>query len=413
MIGPSARRGLVSSVLCATAMAQFLFVSSYDGNVTTLDMGALSSSRPKAAPDGKVPKPVELKTVGKTTACGDSPSILRLDMKRRIVYCLNEGIVSGKGGLAALQMNDKTAALESGTLKEGDPGPVFGGLFPGGKSMAVANFGNASISVWDVSDPNNLRITQTERFTLDKPGPVADKQTASKPHQTLVDPTGKFVVVCDFGADMLRIFRIDGEKLTAAGNASVEAGSGPRHAAFTKPQNNKARMVLVNELSPRVDVFDVAYEGDGMELKLASSVPVHGEGTQAPKDAFPSEVVISPDNKFVMVSSRNENKLKATDFRSGTEIASDPIISFTLDETTGKLKDAKEVPAGGKFPRQFSMNKAGTMLAVALQKDERVLLIPRDPSDGTLGAAPVAFASVPGEVTSVIFAETSDEEHVN
>ncbi|KAF4587203.1 3-carboxymuconate cyclase [Ophiocordyceps camponoti-floridani] len=268
--------------------------------------------------------------------------------------------------------------------------------------MAVANFGNASVTIWDVSSPEALNLTTTIPFTLDQPGPIPSKQSSSKPHQTVLDPTGSFMVVCDFGADTLRIFRVGNHGLVPAGDVKVRPGSGPRHAAFTEVRGGRARLVLVNELSPRIDVFDVKY-GEGMELALLSSVPVHGEGTQAPKDAFPSEVVISSDNKFVIVSSRNENNLQTPSFPNNTSQPSDPIISFKLDSSTGNLTDPQEVPAGGRFPRQFSMNAAGTLLAVALQKDERVVLIPRDPVTGKLGDRPVAFARVSGEVTSVIF----------
>ncbi|RDA96217.1 hypothetical protein CP533_1706 [Ophiocordyceps camponoti-saundersi (nom. inval.)] len=405
MFGPSARYGLVWSVLCATTMGQLLYVSSYDGKVTTLDLGSLSGCPPEG---GDNAKPIELKTRATTGDCGESPSILHLDGKRGTVYCIDEGLSSGKGGVAALKVNKETGVLDSGTLKGGDPGPVFGGLFDGGERLAVANFANASISVWDVSDPQQLKITQTKRFKLDKPGPVADKQNQAKPHQTLIDPTGKFVVVPDLGADLVRLFAIEKGELRDVGQVEVKAGSGPRHAAFTQPgsKNGRTRMVLVNELNPRVDLFDVVYGGEkGIELELLSSVPVHGEGKTAAKEAFPSEVVISSDNKFVMVSSRNENNLKIADFKNGTEIPSDPIISFKLDDEAGKLVVAQEVPAGGRFPRHFSLNKDGTLLAVGLQKDKRVAIIRREPEDGRLGTRPVAFADVTGEVTSVIFSE--------
>ncbi|RCI09846.1 hypothetical protein L249_3815 [Ophiocordyceps polyrhachis-furcata BCC 54312] len=403
MFGPSARYGLVWTALWATvSMGQFLYVSSYDGKVTTLDLGSLSGCVSEAGDA----EPVELKTVGTTADCGENPSILHLDDDRSIVYCINEGF-SGKGGVAALSIDEKTGFLGSGTLKEGDPGPVFGGLFNGGQRLAVANFGNASISVWDVSNPKQLRITQTERFKLDKPGAIADKQNQAKPHQTLIDPTGKFAVVPDLGADLIRKFAIENDKFKPIGQVEVKAGSGPRHAAFAQPRKGRVRMVLVNELDPRVDLFDVVYGAEGgLDLNLVASVPVHGEGKKAAKEAFPAEVVISPDNKFVIVSSRNENNLKIADFKNGTDIPSDPIISFKLDDDDGgKLVFAQEVPAGGRFPRHFSMSGDGTLLAVGLQKDKRVVIIRRDAKDGTLGTRPVAFADVTGEVTSVIFGE--------
>jgi 6-phosphogluconolactonase (cycloisomerase 2 family) len=61
-------------------------------------------------------------------------------------------------------------------------------------------------------------------------------------------------------------------------------------------------------------------------------------------------------------------------------------------------------PAGGSFPRQFSVNKNGTLAAVGLQLDSRVVIIERNVEDGTFGNF-VAEIDVPGQVTSVIWDE--------
>lgn len=55
------------------------------------------------------------------------------------------------------------------------------------------------------------------------------------------------------------------------------------------------------------------------------------------------------------------------------------------------------------FPRQFSLNRNGTLAAVAVQNDERVVIIERR-SDGMFGDF-VASVDVPGQVTSVIWDE--------
>lgn len=41
--------------------------------------------------------------------------------------------------------------------------------------------------------------------------------------------------------------------------------------------------------------------------------------------------------------------------------------------------------AGGRNPRHFSLNKAGTLVASALQDDNRVVIIERDVKTGLLG----------------------------
>ena len=54
-------------------------------------------------------------------------------------------------------------------------------------------------------------------------------------------------------------------------------------------------------------------------------------------------------------------------------------------------------------PRQFSVNKAGTLAAVGLQDDGRVVIIERK-TDGSFGNF-VAHADIAGSPTSVIWDE--------
>jgi len=57
-------------------------------------------------------------------------------------------------------------------------------------------------------------------------------------------------------------------------------------------------------------------------------------------------------------------------------------------------------PAGGDFPRHFSLNKVGDLVAVGLQTDQRVVVMQRDVQTGAIGR-PVAEVMVPGNVTYV------------
>ena len=102
-----------------------------------------------------------------------------------------------------------------------------------------------------------------------------------------------------------------------------------------------------------------------------------------------------PDQKFVIISSRGEGLLKYAnpDPKNTTEVASDPLVSFSITEATGELKLVQTAPAGGMNPRGFSLNKAGTLVASALQDDNRVVIIERDVKTGMLGKT-VATATV-------------------
>jgi 6-phosphogluconolactonase (cycloisomerase 2 family) len=92
------------------------------------------------------------------------------------------------------------------------------------------------------------------------------------------------------------------------------------------------------------------------------------------------------------------------DPKNSTRIPSDPLITYSIDHETGGLSLVQVYPSGGMVPRQFSINKAGTLLGVGLQQDGRVVVIDRDPQTGKLKNF-VAHADIAGQVTCVIFDE--------
>jgi len=116
--------------------------------------------------------------------------------------------------------------------------------------------------------------------------------------------------------------------------------------------------------------------------------------------------VNKPDNKSLLTSSRNAELFSIPNFdpSNSSEIHSDTLQSWAIDESTGKLAFKQLAPAGGSFPRQFSVNKNGTLAAVGLQYDSRVVVIERKVEDGTFGDF-VAEVEVDGQVTCVIFDE--------
>jgi len=81
------------------------------------------------------------------------------------------------------------------------------------------------------------------------------------------------------------------------------------------------------------------------------------------------------------------------DAANKTALPSDPIMSFSIDEKSGNLTLVQTAPAGGRNPRGFSLNKAGTLVASAAQDDNRVVVIERDVKTGKLGNI-VAHATV-------------------
>jgi len=277
--------------------------------------------------------------------------------------------------------------------------PVSSNLFGKNKDkLAVAYYDTSSFGTFDVKDPKDLKLLQQQNFTLAAPGPRPDRQEAPHLHDAVLDPTGKFLVVPDLGADLLRIFKVDDTAIFGASNigaAKSPAGSGPRHIAFAKV-GAKTFAYVAAELTNTVTAYSVEYKGDDVPtFTQISDFSTHGPGGSVPAGTKAAEIEVSPDNKFVILSSRGENLLTIPNFDStnSTALPSDPLVSFAINQTSGALTHVQTAPAGGRNPRGFSLNKMGNLVVSALQDDNRVVVIERDVKTGMLGKI-VAWATV-------------------
>lgn len=263
-----------------------------------------------------------------------------------------------------------------------------------------------------------------------EPGPNASRQDAPHPHEAILDPTGEYLLAPDLGADLVRVFQVDEDSLTwtAIDPLVAAPGSGPRHATFLVTED-ATYMYLASELANTITGYEVEYGSDSsLTFTELFAISTHGEGASVPNGTTAAEITLSvslsaaskncialllthvrkkkPDEKFLVVSSRGENSFSIPNFdpSNSTEIVSDALIIFSVDHGSGNLTLVQEYPAGGRIPRQFSINEAGTLLAVGLQADGRVVVIDRDVQSGKLKRF-AATALVEGEVTAVIFDE--------
>jgi len=86
------------------------------------------------------------------------------------------------------------------------------------------------------------------------------------------------------------------------------------------------------------------------------------------------------------------------------ELKSDPIITYSIDHSSGNLTKIQTFAAGGVNPRQFSISQDGSMIAVSLFADESktVTVIGRDVHTGKL-TEQIAALKVDGWPSCVVF----------
>jgi 6-phosphogluconolactonase len=129
---------------------------------------------------------------------------------------------------------------------------------------------------------------------------------------------------------------------------------------------------LINECSNDVTVFDKDAKGI-IEKQTISSLPPMSEFN--PKDleklyperfgwwAFAAHIMVTPDNKQVIVSNRGHNSLAV----------------FDRNTENGKLTLNAHYPTGGDHPRNFDISKDGKIITVANQDSDRINCFIRNP----------------------------------
>ncbi|KAI9708780.1 MAG: hypothetical protein M1820_003735 [Bogoriella megaspora] len=376
---PLSRYCLALAAAAGLCTATNLYVASYDGNITTLDLTSSNGS-------------YSLKATYKNDGCAPNPSWLNLDQPRGILYCADEGLSVTNGTLSSFSVaSDGKLSLvhKQNTIS----GPVSSG---------------SAVSSFTLAANGSFSFLQDETFKLAKPGPNAARQDAPHEHEAILDPTGQFLLVPDLGADLVRVFSTDSSlKATALTPLTVAPGSGPRHAVFWTPDGvtggtSPTFLYVVAELGQTVTGYSVSYPSSGgLAFKQVYTSKTYGSGSE-PAGTAPAEITISPDNRFLLISNRNDTAFNI-DSPSGGSEKSDSISTFKLNRD-GSLSFTQLWPAGGSYPRQFSINKYGDLVAVGLQLSARVSILSRDVETGKLGEA-VASITVPGNITCVVWDE--------
>lgn len=88
---------------------------------------------------------------------------------------------------------------------------------------------------------------------------------------------------------------------------------------------------------------------------------------------------------------------------NSTTPPSDSIASFAISPYDGSLRFTQLFPAGGSYPRQFALNTAGNLVAVALQETGSVTVLERDVTSGVFEREVASVAIEGGQVVCVVW----------
>jgi 6-phosphogluconolactonase len=123
-------------------------------------------------------------------------------------------------------------------------------------------------------------------------------------------------------------------------------------------------------------VAALGYDAAAGVLSLIESYPMLPADFAG--DSHCADIQVHPTGRFVYGSNRGH----------------DSIAMFAVDQATGRLRLLGHRPTEGRTPRNFAISPDGSLLLVANQDSDTVVVMPIDPQTGLLGTT-IAVNPVP------------------
>jgi 6-phosphogluconolactonase len=308
----------------------------------------------------------QLRLIGSVDA-GANPSFLAIHPNGGVLYAVNEVDKQNDratGAVSAFAIARDTGALSRlGDQPSEGSAPCFVSVDRSGRVALVANYDGGSVALLPIQSDGSLApATSVVKHTGS--GPIADRQSEPHAHCIIADPSNRFALAADLGADRVFVYRLDAEvhklRHVEGGDAVMRAGAGPRHLAFhpTLPL-----VFVANELDSTVATlrFD-AERGKLSPIDTRSTLPPGWTGTN-----YPADIHVAPSGRTLYVSNRGHNSIAAFSVASSGALTLEQVVS-----------------TDGDWPRNFSLDPTGRWLLVANQKSNSIVVFGRDQESGRL-----------------------------
>lgn len=363
-------------LLTALASASdLLFIGNYGGTIDTASFD---------------PSDLSIKPVSSTNDSHPGPSWQELSPDGKFLYTVEEtangdGVgPDAKGAVSSYEIGKDGSLKKVGTAK-GLASPVSLGVSPDGTFIFTANYGTSGCSAY-TADPETGALTWLHDWVFNDPPGPRPQQDAPHPHQALFDPTGKYIVVPDLGADLIRIFTQtpDGaEPASQLSTIKTKPGTGPRHAVFypNEAGTESRYLYVVGEVSNTVTVYSVSYADSAMELteiQTISTLPADYPDKLAPAAG---EIQLSPTkNKDGLHTLYVSNRLDFV-FNEGTN----SMASYTIDDCSGELQLLEIFDVRVNNTRHFTLHESGEWLVAGGVVSNDVVVLDVDVETGKVG----------------------------
>lgn len=291
-----------------------------------------------------------------------NPSSLLFDRRAGVLFAAH-----GDGDFASSYSFDRKAGTLRllGKAKTGAMNGVSLALDSARSLLFIANYSSGSVSTLPVAADGTLRDATHTLVLSGTLGPHRIEQMMPRPHDTVFDPSGRYLVVCEKGLDRIFVLAADaGGRLTVLSSAAMRAGAGPRHIAF-HPALPLA--FVVNEIDSTVATL--AWNADAATL-----TPIHVVAALPPDffgDNTASEIVVGRDGRSVYASHRG----------------ADLITHLALNGQNNGLSVVDWTSSGGRTPRFMALGPGGDALFVANEQSDCIAGFSIAPTTGRLAPA--------------------------
>jgi 6-phosphogluconolactonase len=281
-----------------------------------------------------------------------NPTYLEIDVKRRLVFAVNEL----KEGSVSVFAADAAGKLTPVGRTACGGAPCHCALHKDGGHLLIATAG--ALSVVPIAADG-------------KPGAATAAAESTQPASVAFDVTGRFAFACSPSLDRVFTYRFDQGKLTGSSVITTKKGTGPRRIVF-RPDGKFAYLVNQNDSTITANSYDTN-TGRLTALEMQSTLPPYFDGKNTA-----AEIGMHPSGKWLYVSN----------------IGNETVVLFEIDKDKGTLSYVEEQGTGGKTPVHFGIQPDAKHLTICNQKSDTLLVCRIDSGNGRLKPSGV-FATSP------------------
>lgn len=302
---------------------------------------------------------------------GQNPSYMTFDKNYNYLYAVNEienytDKHSGAGCAFSVDQQTGNITLLNRISSLGKL-PANINISEDGKVVLIANYKSGSVAIFPVQEDGSLE-NASDLVQHEGSGPNKERQESAHVHFIIFSPDSRFVFAVDLGMDKILSYQID----TKSGNPKLRnqsiafksmPGTGPRQMCF---HPNGQFAYLIHELKSVVTVL--LYDNKkGCFTEIQTMITIPANFTDENKCGG---IIVSADGKHLYGSNRGHNSM----------------VVFDIDAHNGKLSYVENVPSGGSWPREFTIDLTGNLLLVANKLSNNIAVFKIDRTSGRLTA---------------------------